>query len=388
MDAVRWTLWVLLAVLALVGANTLWVLGVRWWYRLRTTPPEQLRVRCQDGWELTVYVRRAAHRRFEEPVLLCHGLAANRCTFDFEPPYSLAHALTEAGFDCFSVEWRGIGASRLPPRGRRWPDVTVDDLVTLDGPALIELALAQTGARRAFWVGHSLGGLVGYAVAQGPAGAKLAGLLALGSPVFFPPDPLIRRLIHIGTRASWPRGFRNEWLSRTMAPFLGYVTLPLSDVIINPKHIPPPIQRKVYANMMASMSRSVLRQFRDWIDHDAFRSFDGSVDWRAGLAQLSLPVMVMGGSADRLASAKNLRAQYELIGSQDKTLHIFGCQRGDKMDYGHGDLLFGTGAPLEIQPEVRNWLVAHATPVSESPQSETQGEAPTTTHFAPGSAAT
>jgi pimeloyl-ACP methyl ester carboxylesterase len=375
MDAVRWTLWVLLTLLALLGVNGLWVLVVRRWYRLRTDEPERLQVRCQDGWELTVHVRRAAHRRFEEPVLLCHGLAANRCTFDFEPPYSLAHVLSEAGFDCFSVEWRGIGHSRSPPRGQRWPDVTVDDLVAQDGPALIEAALAQTGARRAFWVGHSLGGLVGYAVAQGPAGTKLAGLLALGSPVFFPPDPLIRRLIHVGSRASWPRGFRNEWLSRTLAPFLGYVTLPLSDVIINPRHIPPPIQRKVYANMMASMSRNVLRQFQDWIDHDAFRSFDGSVDWRAGLARLSLPVMVMGGSADRLASPKNLRAQYELVGSPDKQLHVFGCERGDKMNYGHGDLLFGTGAPLEVHPEIRDWLVAHATPLRQGETLATQASA-------------
>lgn len=381
MDAVRWTLWVMFAVLALLGVNILWVLAVRWWYRLRTAEPERLKVRCQDGWELTVHVRRAAHRRFEEPVLLCHGLAANRCTFDFEPPYSLAHFLSEAGFDCFSVEWRGIGHSRPPPRGRRWPDVTVDDLVTQDGPALIELALVQTGARRAFWVGHSLGGLVGYAVAQGPAGTKLAGLLALGSPVFFPPDPLLRRLIYVGTMAAWPRGFRNEWLSRSLAPYLGYVTLPLSDVIINPKHILPPIQRKVYANMMASMSRNVLRQFQDWIDHDAFRSFDGSVDWRAGLARLSLPVMVMGGSADRLASPKNLRAQYELVGSQDKHLHVFGCERGDKMNYGHGDLLFGTGAPLEVQPEIRDWLAAHATPLR-------QGEGLATTQAIAAPAAT
>ncbi|WP_052518019.1 alpha/beta fold hydrolase [Archangium violaceum] len=372
MDAVRWTSWVLLAVVTLLGINGLWVLAVRRWYRLRTSEPERLKVRCQDGWELTVHVRRAAHRRFEEPVLLCHGLAANRCTFDFEPPYSLAHALSEAGFDCFSVEWRGIGHSRPSPPGRRWPDVTVDDFVAQDGPALIELALAQTGARRALWVGHSLGALVGYAVAQGPAEEKLAGLLALGAPVFFPPDPLIRRLSHVGSRASWPRGFRNEWLSRSMAPFLGYVTLPLSDVIINPRHIPPPTQRKVYANMMASMSRNVLRQFRDWIDHDAFRSFDGSVDWRAGLARLSLPVMVMGGSMDRLASPKNLRAQFELVGSSDKKLHVFGCERGDKMNYGHGDLLFGTGAPIEVHPEIRDWLVAHATPLAQGETLATQ----------------
>src|SRR5690606_36079229 len=98
--------------------------------------PAQQRVRCADGWELTVFHRAPAVRRFEEPVLLVHGLAANHYTFDFDPPYSLAHVLADAGFECFSVDLRGTGRSRRPPRGLRaqW---TVDDHVTLDAPALI-----------------------------------------------------------------------------------------------------------------------------------------------------------------------------------------------------------------------------------------------------------
>ncbi len=367
MDAVEWTRWVLVGVLVAALLNVLWVLGVRWWYRPRMPRPELLRARCRDGWELAVHVRRAPHRRFEEPVLLCHGLAANRCTFDFEPPYSLAHYLSEAGFDCFTVEWRGIGHSRHPPRGRRWSHVTVDDLVHLDAPALIELALARTGARRVFWLGHSLGGLVGYAVAQGPYGAKLAGLSALGSPVFFGAAPFMHQVMTLGVMLAWPRAFHNEWLSVTLAPFLGYATLPLSDVIVNPLHILPPIQRKVYANMMSSMSHDVLAQLRDWMKHDAFRSFDGREDWRAGMAKLSLPVLVLGGSVDRLAPPGNLRAQHALLGSPDKSLHVFGCERGDKMDYGHGDLLFGTGAPLEVYPTIRTWLEEHATRQRPSP---------------------
>ncbi|HSP78198.1 MAG TPA: alpha/beta fold hydrolase, partial [Myxococcaceae bacterium] len=317
MDAVEWTRWALAGVLTVALLNILWVVGVRWWYRPRTPRPELLRARCRDGWELAVHLRRAPLRRFEEPVLLCHGLAANRCTFDFEPPYSLAHYLAEAGFDCFTVEWRGVGQSRQPPRGRRWLRVTVDDLVHLDAPALIELALARTGARRVFWLGHSLGGLVGYAVAQGPYGAKLAGLSALGSPVFFGAAPFMRRVMTLGVMLAWPRVFRNEWLSITLAPFLGYATLPLSDVSVNPLHLLPPIQRKVYANMMSSMSRDVLVQLRDWMEHDAFRSFDGREDWRAGMAKVSLPVLVLGGSVDRLAPPGNLRAQHALLGSPD-----------------------------------------------------------------------
>ncbi|XXF79506.1 alpha/beta fold hydrolase [Myxococcaceae bacterium GXIMD 01537] len=360
----HWPLWALLAVLALILGNVVWVFGVRRLYRLRAPPPETHLVRCEDGWELAVHVRRAARRCYEEPVLLCHGLAANRYTFDFEPPYSVAHALAEAGFDCYSVEWRGTGHSRRPPPGRRYTDFTVDDHILQDGPALLEFALRDSGARRAFWLGHSLGGLVGYAVAQGPLASKLAGLLALGAPVYLKSEPLLGALIGLGVKAAWPAQLRQEWLSASLAPLLGYVTLPLSDLVVNPAHIPPRIQRQVYANMMSSMSRKVLLQFQDWITNDTFRSFDGRVDWRAGLSRLALPLLVMGGSADRLATEQNVRQQFDLLTAPDRTLHVFGRDRGDAMDYGHGDLVFGTGAPLEVYPLIRTWLETRATPLA------------------------
>ncbi|AKQ68633.1 Polyhydroxyalkanoic acid synthase [Myxococcus hansupus] len=363
MDASRWAVWVLVAGVALVLWNVVWVAAVRRWYRPRTELPQVLRARCKDGWELVVHVRRAPVRRFEEPVLLCHGLAANRFTFDFEPPYSVAHYLAEAGFDCFSVEWRGTGHSRQPPRGRRYTDFTIDDHILQDGPALLELALKETGAKQAFWLGHSLGGLVGYAVAQGELGGKLAGLLALGAPVHLKSEAFLRTLISMGVRAAWPARFRQEWMSASMAPFLGYVTLPLSDLLVNPEHIPPRIQRQVYANMMSSMSRKVLLQFQDWIEHDAFRSFDRTKDWRAGIARLEMPLLIMGGSSDRLATAANVEAQFALATATDRTLHIFGTDHGDKMNYGHGDLIFGTGAPTEVYPVIREWLERHASPL-------------------------
>ncbi len=69
-----------------------------------------------------------------------------------------------------------------------------------------------------------------------------------------------------------------------------------------------------------------------------------------------------GGSADRLSPPECLRAQFALAHSEDKTLHIFGKDRGDPFDYGHGDLIFGQGAPTEVYPALRAWLEARATP--------------------------
>jgi pimeloyl-ACP methyl ester carboxylesterase len=204
---------------------------------------------------------------------------------------------------------------------------------------------------------------VGYGVAQGSEGVKLAGLLELGAPVYLKSEPFLRTLISLGVRAAWPGSIRQSWVSASMAPFLGYLALPLSDIVVNPRHMPPRVLRQLSVNMMAAMSRKVLLQFQDWISHDAFRSYDRKTDWRAGISKLQLPVLVMGGSADRLATAANVEAQYALLTSPDRTLHVFGRDRGDKMDYGHGDLIFGTGAPVEVYPVIREWLEQRATPL-------------------------
>lgn len=354
------------------GLFFLWVLVVRRIYRVRLPPAQLLRARCSDGWEIAVLHRPAPRRRFAEPILLCHGLAANRYNFEFEPPYSVAHALADAGFDCFTVEWRGAGASRKPPKGRgRW-SFCVDDHIRLDAPALIDLALRTSGARNVFWLGHSLGGLIGLGVAQSPAGARIKGLLTLGAPVFFAYDGWLRRSIRVGAFAAWPLAFRQQLASSALAPFLGYVVLPFSDVLVNPRHVPPRLQRRLYAHLISSVSRKTLLQFADWIDHDVFRSFDGQVDYREGIRRLAVPLLAMGGSQDRLAPPDGVRRAFALAGSSDKTLMIFGQENGERQDYGHGDLIFGEGAPSEVYPRIASWVAARATAIEPEPPSAVQ----------------
>lgn len=357
--------WILAAVLAaavLLVAGVGWLLAVQRWYRLRAEPGELLRVTTSDGWVLGVHHRRARVRRFSEPVILAHGLAANHRNLDFEPPYSLAHVLNDAGFDTYSVDWRGTMHSEPPPRGFLAGHYSVDDHIEKDAPALIKLALEHSGAAQAFWIGHSLGGLIGYAAAGGASAEKFKGLVTIGSPVFFRFPKLIQYAVQLGALTAWPFRFRNRLASIALAPFIGHVTLPLSDTIVNPKHIHPHVQRKAYANVMSSISRRVLMQFNDWIRHDVFRSADGKTDYRQRIASLRVPLLITAGSADKLATTDGVKKAFELAGTQDKTLVVFGPENGDKQDYGHGDLVFGANAPAEVFPVIVRWLQARAAP--------------------------
>ncbi|MGZ6079544.1 MAG: alpha/beta fold hydrolase [Myxococcaceae bacterium] len=360
MDPVR----AVTAVAFLASALGAYLLAVRAYYRLRSPRPERAWVPTPDGTRIAVHHRRPEVRRYLEPVLLCHGLAANHVNFDFDPPHSLAHAFAAAGFEVFSVDWRGAGASRARRRWQRFL-YDADDLIAQDGPALLAHALERTGAPGAFWVGHSLGALVGYGVLGGTDGPRIQGMCALGAPVFFQHSRWVFRLSRLALWLAWPLAFRQRWMSIGLAPFLGHVTLPLTEVLLNPKAIAPRVLRKMYCNLVSSMGYRLMRQLDDWTRHDAFRSRDGRIDYRARLRQVTTPVLVMGGSQDALATPHAIQGQFELLGTEDKTLMLFGRENGDTLDYGHGDLLFGDHAPLEVYPRILRWISDRASPVPE-----------------------
>lgn len=119
------------------------------------------------------------------PILLVHGYGQNRYAWHL-PSRSLSNHLARAGFDVFNLDLRGHGRSRY--LGAHRPS-HVSEFVREDIPAALEMVQSLSGARPIYYVGHSLGGLVGYASA-GAAGDALAGIVSLGSPYVF-------------TRGSW-----------------------------------------------------------------------------------------------------------------------------------------------------------------------------------------
>ena len=64
--------------------------------------------------------------------------------------------------------------------------------------------------------------------------------------------------------------------------------------------------------------------------------------------------------SSRLASPGSVVPAYEQIGAEDKQLRIFGGDRGDDYEFGHGDILLGDHAREVVFPEIIEWLESHA----------------------------
>lgn len=145
-------------------------------------PVDEYVVETSDGWSLHVARVRPSGPPLESPpVLLVHGLSTNGRNLDFAPGHSPARFLASQGFDVFVPSLRGTGPGREGPANTARD---FDAFVTFDAPALIAFAQRESGSASVDWVGHSMGGLVGYAhLAAGGGGVRR--IVTLGSPVRF-----------------------------------------------------------------------------------------------------------------------------------------------------------------------------------------------------------
>jgi pimeloyl-ACP methyl ester carboxylesterase len=321
---------------------------------------ETLRVPTADGWTLSVHRLRASPRRFEQPVVLCHGLANNHRLFSFHGAQNLAGYLAQAGFDCYLVDLRGAGGSGPPDE---FPtDASFDDYVRFDAPAVAARVLADSGAQRLFWVGHSMGGLIGLAGATTSLQGLLQGLVTIGSPAFLTLPRPTQLALGLGRRLALNGQLSVGWLTELVAPLSGLVKSNRVLASANLAQFSRAAQRRLMATVFAPMWAGVLAQFHDWARLGVFRSRDGTVDYRGPLKHLELPLLVVGGSVDGLAPLEPTRTLFAWLESSDKTLALFGRAFGQPLEYGHGDLVVGERAPAEVYPVLRAWLEARATP--------------------------
>jgi pimeloyl-ACP methyl ester carboxylesterase len=136
------------------------------------------------------------------PVLLLHGLAGSTYSWRFVAP-----RLAAAGYRVIALDLKGFGASGKP---------LDEDYDIVDHAQVVRSFLAAMGLRHISVVGHSMGGLVGLALASGADGGSsaLVDRLVLISTPAFPQEiapglqllqqPVLPRVLLAVLPAEWP----------------------------------------------------------------------------------------------------------------------------------------------------------------------------------------
>ncbi|MDB4969401.1 MAG: Polyhydroxyalkanoic acid synthase [Myxococcales bacterium] len=329
-----------------------------------------------DGWRIAVLRYRPAEPSGRPPVLLVHGVAANRYNLDLTEEISLARHLCGRGFDVWVLELRGRGLS-LRPRlfsGLRY-DWSFDDYAERDLPCAADVIMRATGAAKLHLVGFSTGALAAYAWLSDPhRKVEVASLVSIGGAASF--KRLGKRLSGRIIRSI--RFLRHRWLMRVLAPISGYWHPSPLQIIHNPGNLDGAIQRRAMVNMIANFSRNELLQYSDWIMHDVFRSIDQRRDYRAELSRILVPALFLAGPRDALAPPDAVKETYDAVGSRDKKFVLLSRAQGQRVNYGHFDLVIGREAPAEVFPVISGWLesVQPGTDGKEHPEQQREHHEP------------
>lgn len=353
MDWLSWLAIGLAALAALLLATAAHVAFWRRRLRIDRRPVESHRVTTTDGWTLPLYrYRPEGPPRFRAPVLLCHGLGVNHLNMDYPAPFGLAQHLAAEGHDVFVLSLRGTGDSRRPSGATR---IDFDAFCALDAPAAIEQVKALANSAQVAWVGHSMGGMIAFALGGTPAADSLACLVAVGSPSGFRHQPrlawIARNLGWIGAIAGLP-----GLPARVAAPWSGFFTPPIVRPIVLPGAIEGHVIRRFLAHGTEPVPASLVAQFAAWAAHDRFTSRDGTIDYRARMAAHRAPALLLSGSHDGLVPPACVAEAHERLGSAEKRYEELGRAGGLAQDYGHGDLLLGRTAPAEVFPKIAAFL--------------------------------
>jgi polyhydroxyalkanoate synthase subunit PhaC len=317
-----------------------------------------------DGWRLALhrYKPAAGSSARAYPVILCHGLAANRFGFDLAPEVSLARRLAALGFDVFALELRGHGdsdpASLRGPRRWGW---SFDDYLRRDMPAAIDRVRALTGAPLVHWVGHSMGGILLYAYLASTGGSGLASGTAIGSSLDYSASASgFHRTLRLRALGRYLPAIPLGRVIRLGAPLMGRYGTSLERFNLWPENVEGHFIRALHTSGFHTVSTPVLLQLATAFEAGGMRSWDGTRRYLDDLraARLTTPVLVMGADRDEQCPPSAIELTYDALGGP-KRLALFGLAHGHLSHYGHFDLIIGRHAAREVWPSLEEWLLQH-----------------------------
>jgi len=321
------------------------------WGHLREPPLEarDYRVVTDDGCELRVRRIPPKGKRIGPPTLLVHGLGANHRTFHF-PGRSLAEWLAERGHEVWLPELRGHGASDAPA----W-DWQFDDHVLRDAPAIVEFVRETAGVEEVNWVGHSMGGvlLCGYGIHT--RDAPIARGVTIGSALDYRVggtqfEQLLAARELLSRFTALPYGT----LAHLIAPAIGRGPDGLLEFNVWPANIESEVARRLHSQCFGTIPVSLLESLSTTFDDQGLRLESGFC-FLDHSSRLDFPIRLVAGSHDRQVDPEAVERTADLIGD-NADVTPYGPSWGERMGYGHFDLILGRRAPCEVWPDIASFL--------------------------------
>ncbi len=288
-----------------------------------------------------------------QKLVLVHGFAQNRYTWHGtgrSPSAWFAHE----GFDVWNLELRGHGLSRGSGSCDRFADY-------LDDAARVSDALGP-----AFWIGHSLGGAVGYATATR---SPLAGMIGIGALYSFAQaNRTLKALCQLSTLLG-----NAGRLGQTSAGLVGAlnVRMRLAGRLIGRLYSISdiagyafPISGWAPGSVEPEQLAERLERGFDWTSLNVWLEMarwgaGGTFDYDQEWGALDVPLLVVAGDLDHLMLPDDARVAYDRSGSTDKTWMLLD-DYSTGHHWGHLDMISGKYARRWVWEPIASWIRARA----------------------------
>ena len=333
------------------------------------------------------------------PVILCHGLLANKHSLDFGDKdedktlwdqYSLASFLFDessnnsVSFDVWVPELRGrrsyseydFAKRGQVPESKHWG---FDDYADKDVPAIIDkikkvYATEGKPNTQVFWVGMSMGGMLAYAHGQTEQGHRdLKGVVTIGSPATFE----YSKSFFAKFKGIAPR---NMFLRINLRSFLEnnpkFKTIFLENAIETGNTTKDIAELYLEMGFDNSISSKILSHFGLFFRHHNFfwypkcpwwydfldkipllRNCVSPPSWKENLDLFQTPLLAIAGGGDEEAPPKEVKNGISRIGSSEITYQEFSKQSEVEKDFSHLDFHLSKLAKKEVYPVICDWLI-------------------------------
>lgn len=318
--------------------------------------PHERMLDTGDGWTIQLLHYPAREGR-AHPVLFVHGMGANHHNFDLNERHSLARFAAAKGYDSWVVELRGRGRSRSNGGGK--PDWNFEDFLHRDLRAVMA-CIRGTTSRPVHWVGHSMGGILGYAYVECYGRDDVSSLVLFGTPLAFDPGQWMLKLwgMVVQVHRVLPTFDQETWGKR-MLPLMQRNRKALDfflRYLANPSNIDTTTTLDLFDKLVTNEAPGIILQFSDWVRCGAIRSHDLVTSYTGDLGRVDVPVLFVSGEKDLMAPAAVTRRHMKRLGSQFVEQLVLSRKHGFAANYGHGDLIMGRRAPEEVYPRVIAWM--------------------------------
>ncbi len=324
-------------------------------YRDPVRADEVHTIATEDGWQISLFRRRPRGGK-GEPILFCHSMSSNHLNFEIPGGHSIVDVMSEAGYDCWTIDTRAC-RSAISPRGTRKLSASLDDVLLKDLPAAIAFIKEKSGHGRVHGVGHSLGGMLLYAYALKFGSGDIASGITFGAPPGFKNTNLPSRKF-LTTVAPFTYSLMSFFF-RGLIPF-ATVIHPKSNLLpINWDNVHPKLTNAELFYAVEMPVPRIAKELSGWSSKGIWRMCADTLDVQERLPELDVPLFAIFGGTDPLIPEEAAEAFFASLQTKDKKMVVLSKHNGYSANYSHMELVFAINGREEVFGPALEWVKSH-----------------------------